>query len=251
MSDMTVGRATGSQAVGSMEETGATAEGALAQPLLPEPFTPGATDDLMTALACLMMKARNEARKNADNQRAAAGKAADEAFERKIDAMEDLAKDTLAQGIVEGVVEGLSAAAEGVSAAMTYSADTKNALAGQLENQAKTFDAHSAKNALNEASGISREAAKEKLRAGVMSASAKGLGASGKLGGAVAKSAQEDDRKDQAIAERDIDKAKSNGESAGTEAKRAQDDIKETMQLIRGYIASKTAMQGANVLYRG
>lgn len=253
MSDMSVGRATGNQPVGSVDEAGATAESASAQPILPEPFTPGATDDLMTALACLMMKSRNEDRKNADKQRAAAGKAADEAFDRKIDAMEELAKDTLTQGIVEGVVEGMSAAAEGVSAGLTYSADIKGADATLEKATAEPLDSGSiTKQAMNDHAALTtKEAAKERFRSGLVSASAKGLSASGKFGGAVAKSAQEEDRKDQAIAERDVDKAKANAESAATEAKRAQDDIKETMQLIRGYIASKTAMQGAGVLYRG
>lgn len=187
--------------------------------LLPLPAATG--DDLMTALAMLTIRQKHDDRVAADHERLAGEKAQEEAQSRKIDKMRELANDTWTQGLVEGVLEGASAVATGASALQEFSASKQGCM---LESAKLTRDAK------------------------LLDAGSKALMAASHLGGAFAKSAQEEDRRDMAIADRDVEHAKSAVDAASTAGRRADDDIRETLNAIRQYLAAKTQLANAAII---
>lgn len=214
-------KATDRQQVNSVTPDAGTAatSASSASELLPLPASTG--DDLMTALAMLTVKQKHQDRVAADAQRIAGEKAQEEAQSRKIDKMRELANDTWTQGLVEGVLEGASAIASGASALDDFAASKQSCAleSAKLARDAKLLDAGS-----------------------------KGLMAASHLGSAFAKSAQEEDRRDMAIADRDVDRAKSTVDGASTASRRAEDDIRETLNAVRQYLAAKTQLANAAII---
>lgn len=189
---------------------------------------PAATgDDLITALAMLTVKQKHDDRVAANHERLAGEQAQQEAQSRKIDKMRELAKDTWMQGLVEGVLEGASAVAMGASAVEEFSAAT------QPKGATDAMKLESAKLARN---------------AKLLEAGSRGLTAASHFGGAMARSAQENDRKDMAIADRDVDHAKAAVDGASSAGRQADDDIRETLNAIRQYLAAKTALANAAII---
>lgn len=199
--------------------------GPSASPLLPSPIATG--DDMMTSLAILLMKAKHEDRIASDNQRLVAENAQQRAEQTKIDKMRELAKDTFAQGLVEGVLEAASAAACAASAVDEFSSAT----AVKAPNNELTLE--------------SRKLARDGK---LLDAGSKALTATSRLGSGFARAGQEEDRRDMAIADRDVERAKSSVDAASTASRRADDDIRETLNAIRQYLAAKTQLANAAII---
>jgi hypothetical protein len=189
---------------------------------LPDPFYPNGVPllDLQTALAVLTIEAARDNRKLADTERAGAAKAQDDAQGRKIGKMHELADDNLSGAIIEGAFQGLSAAASVGSACMGFSSAMNEGSAGAAAmRSSKLFDA-----------------------------GGKASTATGTIWSGVAKSAADHDREEMAIADRDIDRAKSTVDGASTDSKRADDDIRDTMNYIRQYVSAKEQLGQASIL---
>jgi hypothetical protein len=188
--------------------------------LLPSPIAAG--DDMMTSLAILTMKSKQDERVASDKERVVAEKNQEAAEAAKIEKMRDLANDTFTQGLVEGVLDGASAGASAASAVDEYSGAI--APKGSLDAQQFTRDGK------------------------LLDAGSKALTATSRFGSAMARTAQEEDRKDMAVADHDVERAKSAVDSASTASRRAEDDIRETINAIRQYIAAKTQLANASIM---
>jgi hypothetical protein len=226
---------------------GGRSSGSVPTELLPTPFAMAAYDDLMTSLAVMLLRQKHEQRVTSDQQSQSAAKAQQEAHARKIEAMRDLADDTFMQGIVEGAMEGAAAVTAAASALTRFDAETKEAGVKALESAPSRE--------LSMGDFVNKVAWAKESRilarnANLMDAGSRAFGASAKLGGAYARSAQENDREAIAVAEADIDRAKSSAEAASSESRRAGDDIRETVSAIRQYLAAKTQLANA-ALIRG
>ncbi len=211
----------------------ARAAGSAPADLLPLPASAG--DDLMTSIALVGIKGKQNDRVAADQQRAAAEKTQEEAQARKIERMRELAKDTFMQGLLEGLMEGAGAVATAISAVDEFRSGTDGARATELGPGA-------------EATLLGKHSRSLARDAKLLDAASKGLSASSHLGSAVARAAQEDDRKDIAIADRDLDRAKGGVEAASTASRRADDDIRETLNNIRQYLAAKSQLANAAII---
>jgi hypothetical protein len=193
------------------------------------------TDDLQTALAVLMIRTSRDNRAVADKQQAASSKAQEEAHARKIDKMKELADDTYTQAIVDGVCQGVSAAAQAGSAGLSYSS-SMDGIGSKLEDSPMR------------SAELAQHAASVERTSKFLDAGGKLVSAGGVIGSGALKRAQEDDRKDMAIADRDIDRAKSAVEGASSDSKRAQDDERETINYIKQYLAAKTQAAQAAII---
>jgi len=204
---------------------------------LPAPGYPNGppVDDLQTALAVLMIETSRDQRSVADKQREAGTKAQEEAHARKIEKMRDLADEAFTQGLVDGVFEGISGAAQAGAACLSFSSTTKD------------IDAKAAF-CPRQGEALARESAVASRASKLLDASSRLTSAAGKIGSAAAKSAQENDRADIAVIDHDIDRAKSTVEGASSESKRAADDIRETMNFVRQYLAAKTQAAQAGII---
>jgi hypothetical protein len=203
---------------------------------LPDPFYPSGppVEDVETAIARLEIESSHEKRASADGERAAGEKAQEAALGRKIDKMRELADDTFAQGIVEGAFQGLSAAAAVGSAAESYSSSMSEVSAkGTSGFDAATF---------------SRMAATSARTSKLIDASSRAMSAAGTLWSAAEKSGQERDREGIAVLDRDIERAKGRVDGASTQSKRAEDDVRQTMDALRQYIAAKNQAAQASIL---
>lgn len=220
----------GAMSVGAKPSAGAADLGAIdgngpspAEPseALPRPLSPATSDDLMTALGMLSMQQRHEDRLLADQQRAAASKAQDEAHAEKIAKMRELADDTFKEGLIEGILGGASAIASAASAQVSYDGAMNDC---HMQSERLTRNGK------------------------LLHSASEGFGAGSKLGGAMAKADQENDRTDMAIADAAIDRAKASVDSAASESRRAQEDIRETMNAIRQYLAAKSQLANAAII---
>jgi len=162
-----------------------------------------AMDDLQTALAVLTMELAREQRRAGDEQRDAAMKAQEDAHTRKIAKMHELADDTFAQGLVEG-------AAQATSALFTFDSAR-----------------HGFKAAAADARGDKVAAAAHTQLSKIDDANGKLASAAGTIGGAALKAAQERDRADIAVIDREMDRAKADVDGASAQSKQAQDDIRD------------------------
>lgn len=206
--------------------------------LLPlPPFAVSQWDDLMTSLAVMMLRQKHDERVTSDQQSAAASKAQQDAHARKIGKMRELADDVFAQGLVEGALEGAAAVVTASSALARFEGETKEARA-------------KARPSAPEAKSLAERSTELLRNANLADAASKGLGAGSKLGGAWARRAQELDREAMAVADTDIDRAKSSAESASTASRRAYDDVRETIGAIRQYLGAKSQLANA-ALIRG
>src|SRR5690242_13116128 len=106
---MSVRACDGTANIGRACESVTTSDGNAGAPLLPVPFSGAGTDDIMTALAILMMKQKHEERVAGDSERQSAAKAQEAAHERKIETMRALANDEFAAGLVGGLFDAGSA----------------------------------------------------------------------------------------------------------------------------------------------
>ncbi|MDB4938398.1 MAG: hypothetical protein JWP87_5370 [Labilithrix sp.] len=223
MSDVTC--ASGMVGAGEIAYAGETsivrAAPACSADILPPPLTPATSDDLMTALTMLSMQQLHEERNAADQQRSAASKAQEEAQADKITKMRELAEDTFNQGLVEGVLGGLGAIASAASAVSGFAASTTSC-------------------GLEEAS-LARNGK-------LLQVTSDGLNAASKFGGASARTDQENDRTDMAVADAAIDRAKAATEAASTTSRRAADDLRETMNNLRQYLAAKIQLGNAMII---
>ncbi|MBX3190316.1 MAG: hypothetical protein KF819_25175 [Labilithrix sp.] len=231
---------TAASAIGGDISPSGSRAAAGAEQVLPEPLFASVDDDLMVAIAVMTMKQRQTDRAQADQQRVASASSQDEAHARKIEAMRELADHTFLQALVEGVLDGASAFASVTSALASYAGDIANANAGlckegselgaELKAQWQEVGAHFTR--------------KGKL----WDAAAKGLSASSRFSGGIARSAQERDRADMAAIDRDIDRAKAAVDGAAAERSKADEDIRETLNTIRGYLAAKSQLANASIL---
>lgn len=194
------------------------AKGELPNPLYPHGVP---VDDLQMALAILQIDSRRDSRKAADVENASAAKAQDEAHARKIDKMRELADDTFSEALVDGVMKGISAAAEAGAACASFSS-TRSEGSPAAATSARTSK--------------------------LLEASSKASSATGTIWSGGIKSAMEHDREDMAIADRDVDRAKGRADGASAEIKRADDDIRETMNYIRQYVAAKEQLGQAAIM---
>jgi hypothetical protein len=196
---------------------------------LPDPFYPNGLPlvDAQTALLLLAVEASRDGRSSADAQRAAGEKAQEAAHARKIDKMRELADDTFATAMVDGAFQGLSAAAQVGSAAESFSSATS-------ELDAKGATCLLKADTLNRAAAVSARTSK------LLDASSKAMSAAGTVWSGAEKSAQEYDRADLAVIDHDIDRAKSMVDGASAQSKRADDDIHQTINSLREYVAAKS-----------
>jgi hypothetical protein len=192
-------------------------------------------DDLQTALAVLTIETARDRRAIADKQRDAAGKAQDEAHAAKISKMRELADDTFAQGLVDGVFQGISGAAQIGAASLSFSSTVKD------------IDAKGTICPV-EAESFARSAALAGRASKLLEASSKLTSAAGTIWSAGLKSAQDRDREAMAVADHDVDRAKGAVDGASTESKRAQEDIRETINYVRQYLAAKTQAAQAGII---
>ncbi len=192
-----------------------------------------ATDDLVTAIAVLQIKARHDERVASDQEKAAASKSQEEAQARKVEEMRKLADDTFAEGVVTGAFDCAAGVATAASAVTEFKADTKKAAA-----EADVAKGQDATALASSSRSLTRDAK-------LLDASAKGFSAASHFGGAVYKSDEENDRADTAQADADIDRAKSAAESAAAASRRADDDIRDTINAIRGYVEAKEQAERA------
>jgi len=81
--------------------------------------------------------------------------------------------------------------------------------------------------------------------AALAGAASKALGAGSRFGGLACQSEQNEDKKYQAEAERDIDRAKADVDAAATASRRAEEDIRETVAAVRQYSNAKTQLTNA------
>lgn len=188
---------------------------------LPPPLSPATSDDLMTTLSMLSMQQMHEERNAADMERIAASKAQEAAQAEKIAKMRELANDTFAEGVVEGALGGLGAVASGAGAISSFAGSTT---ACKLEEAIFT------------------------RRAKLLQAGSDAFNAGSKFGGAMAKADQENDRTDIAIADAALERSKAAVESAGTDRRRADDDMRETLNAIRQYLAAKSQLANAAII---
>jgi len=205
---------------------------------LPDPFYPSGppVEDAQTAIARLEIESSHENRASADAERAAGEKAQEAALAHKIDKMRELADDTFAQGIVEGAFQGLSAAAEVGSAAESFSSSMSEVSAkGVPERSTEAME-------FGKAAAISARTSK------LIDASSKAMSAAGTIWSAAEKSGQEHDRESIAVFDRDIDRAKATVDGASTQSKRTDDDVRQTMDALRQYIAAKSQAAQAAIL---
>jgi hypothetical protein len=204
---------------------------------LPPPGYPDGppADDLQTALAVLMIETSRDRRRIADKQRDASAKAQEEAHATKIAKMRELADDTFTQGLVDGVFQGVSGAAQAGAACLSFSSTIKDISAGPA-------------NAADRCSVLATEAAELSRASKLLDASSKLTSAAGTIWSAGMKSAQERDREAMAAADHDIDRAKGAVDGASTDSKRAQEDIRETINYVRQYLAAKTQAAQAGIL---
>lgn len=200
---------------------------------IPPPGYPNGppVDDLQTALAVLMIETSRDQRAVADKERAAGTKAQEAAHERKIEKMRDVADEAFTQGVVDGVFEGISGAAQAGAACLSYSSTVKDIAA-----KSASCDV------------LAGEAAVAARASRLLDASSRLTSASGKIWSAAAKSAQESDRADIAVIEREIDRAKGGVDAASSDSKRAADDIRETINFVRQYLAAKTQAAQAAII---
>lgn len=192
-------------------------------------------DDLQTALAVLTIETARDRRSVADKQRDAGAKAQEEAHGRKIEKMRDVADEAFTQGLVDGVFEGISGAAQAGAACLSFSSTMKDI-------EAKSTSC------LVKSERFARESAVAGRASRLLDASSRLTSASGKIWSAAAKSAQESSRADIAVIDQEIDRAKSGVEGASTESKRAQEDIRETINYVRQYLAAKTQAAQAAII---
>ena len=202
--------------------------------LMPLPAAAG--DDLMTSIAILGMKAKQNDRVAADQQRIVSEKTQEEAQSRKIAKMREVADETFTQGLIEGVMEGASAACTAVSAVDEFNSRTDGA-------EAETLEKGSAK-----ATKLGKESRALARESKLFDAAGKGLSATARFGSACAKAAQEDDKADIAVADRDVDRAKAAVDAASAASRRADDDIRETLNNIRQYLAAKSQLANAAII---
>jgi hypothetical protein len=189
--------------------------------LLPEPLTPSAYDDVLTALAVMTVRQRHDQRTAGEEESKAASKVEEEAQARKIAEMHELANDTFTQGLVEGVLEGAGAVAAGGAALTQYSADMSSAT--------------------KDAKVLVRDAS-------LLNAASKGFGASSRLAGSLVHRDQELDREAMAVADADIERAKTNADAGSAESRRATEDIRDLLGAVRQYVAAKTQLANASAL---
>ncbi len=205
-------------AVGGAPGEGSSAPVAEGSMLPPAPRV--VPEDLVAALAMMTIEQKRNERANADKQRIASEKAQEEAHAAKIERMTQLAKDTFRQAVVEGVCEGFSAVADAVSAYKGYEgAITPGADGKKMEATGKYW--------------------------GVAS---KSTNIVSKFAAGRAKAAQEEDRRDMAICDAALDRAKRAVDAAAGAAKEAQDDINQTINAIRSYLAAKTQLGQAAII---
>lgn len=186
-------------------------------------------DDVLVALAIVMVKQKKEERVAADRSMEASAKAQQAAQGRKIEKMHELADDTLMGGIVSGALEGASAIATGAGAVTKFSGEMTELKAGD-----------------------SRELFQESKRlvrdAGLLDAVSKGFGATERFGGGLYKSAQERDRTQSAEADAAKDSAKASLDAAASAVNRANEDIRATIAALRQLIAAKTQLANAAII---
>lgn len=230
----TVGRADGAGSVGMRSDAENEVLGSAVESLMTAPAS-GATDDLQTALAVLAVELARQQKRAGDTQREAAMKSQEEAHARKIEKMRELADDTFLQGLFEGAAQVTSATLqiggavhgfEGAKAEL----DARDAGSGAL------------------ARGYGVRAAVETRASRFYEASSKVASAAGTLGGTTLKAAQDRDRADLAVIDRDVDRAKSDVDGASAQSKEAEDDIRQAMDFIRQYIATKTQTAQAAIM---
>ena len=220
MSTTIDGSVGGTRAVASV---GGGDQGGEAAPLDGQSLLPAAppvmAEDMVAALAMMTIKQKQTERANADKQRIASEKAQEEAHATKIEKMRELAKDSFWQGFAESLFDGLSAAASGTAALTEFSTRAH----GHFGPKAKAT-------------------------VSVEEAVAKDLGGKGKLAGAIMKSSIEGERADLAEVDARLDRAKRAVDAAGAASGKAQDEIKETINAIRGYLAAKTQLGQAAII---
>lgn len=233
-----VSKAGGAQAVEDPSGTTEARPALSATELLPAPFTPAATDDLMTTLALAMLQQKHEDRVQSDAQSRAAARAQEEAHARKIEKMHELADDTFAEGLVEGITEGVGAAATGISACVKYGGETKLIDARQVGRAAPDIDV----------SRLERTGQGWIRNAALIEASGTGARAAGKFVESAYKRSQELDRADMAVIDREIDRAKGTAESASAQSRRDQDDMRDTISAFRAFSNAKTQLQQSMIL---
>lgn len=204
---------------------------------LPDPFYPNGAPlvDIQTALLLLAVEASRDSRSSADAQRAAGEKAQEAAHARKIEKMRELADDTFAQAMVDGAFQGLSAAVQVGSAAASFSSATSDLKAKGAAS-------------LADADLLSRAAAVSARTSKLLDASSKAMSAAGTIWSGAEKSAQEYDREGLAVIDHDIDRAKGAVDGASAQSKRADDDIHQTINSLREYIAAKSQAAQAAIL---
>jgi hypothetical protein len=183
-------------------------------------------DDLMTSISILTMKQKQDDRVASDHQRVQAEKTQEEAQAQKIEKMRELAHDTFMEGVIGGLLEGASAAASAASAI-------------------KEFDGKMMDLSKDKITVPSLALARD---AKLLEAASKSLSASAKLGTGLAKSAQDDDRTEIALADRAVERAKSAVDAASTASRRADEDIRDTLTAVRQYLAAKTQAAQAGIL---
>ncbi|MDB4936748.1 MAG: hypothetical protein JWP87_3720 [Labilithrix sp.] len=191
------------------------------------PLPAATADDLMTSISILTMKQKQNDRTAADQQRVQAEKNQEEAQAQKIEKMRELARDTFLEGLVSAVLEGASSAMAAASAVEEFNGK-------MLE--------------VNNSGELTQRSVALTRNGKLLEAGSRALSGSSRLGGAVAKSAQEDDRTDIALADRAVERAKSAVDAASTASRRAEDDIRETLNAVRQYLAAKTQAAQAGII---
>ena len=236
---MSVGSVNRSSGVGHIGTPSGARESGASTDLLPLPQCAMADDDVLVALAVMMVQQKKDERALEDRATAASSRAQEAAHARKIEAMHELADDTLMEGIVAGALEGAGAVASGVSAVTSFSSDLRALQAESMKIDFRTKDF---------AAPLEDQSKALARNAKLLKTTSDGFGATARFGGAIVKSGEERDRS--AIAEADAarDAAKASSESAAGAVSRANEDIRATIAALRQLMAAKAQMANAAIV---